>query len=78
MALIMEGACKLEDSMKVPRTEASNAQTRFKEFKDSALEHAHKITKTAVDASEKKRRALVNQREVLLKNKVPEPYCRDE
>jgi hypothetical protein len=66
-------ACKLEDSMNKPRTEASNAQTRFKDFKDSVLDHAQKVAKTAVGASEKKRRKLVHQYEVLLRNKPPEP-----
>ncbi|KAJ6559270.1 hypothetical protein B0H10DRAFT_2240520 [Mycena sp. CBHHK59/15] len=47
MNYAMEEACKLEDSMGVTRTETANAQTRFKDFKDSVLEFAKKRAKTA-------------------------------
>jgi hypothetical protein len=56
MTYAMEEGCKLEASMTEPRTEDSNAQTRFKTFKDAVLEHAQKTAKTAVGASEKKKR----------------------
>lgn len=68
----MEEAVKLEESIPDARTDTSNAQTRFKSFKDSVLEFAKKRAKTAVGASEKKRRALVKKREILLKNTAPD------
>ncbi|KAJ7682188.1 Endonuclease/exonuclease/phosphatase, partial [Mycena polygramma] len=66
MSHAMEEACKLEDSMSEARTESSNAQTRFKDFKDSVLDFAKKRAKTAVGASAKKKKALVDEREALL------------
>jgi exonuclease III len=72
MDLAMEKACELEGSMHEPRTELTNAQTKFKSFKDSVTELAQKRAKTAVGASEKKWKTLVNEPEVLLKNKLTE------
>jgi hypothetical protein len=68
----IEKACGLEGPMDENCTELINAQTKFKSFKDSVIEFAQKRAKTTVGVSEKKRRALVGQREVLLKNKIPE------
>ncbi|KAJ7090687.1 Endonuclease/exonuclease/phosphatase, partial [Mycena epipterygia] len=62
----MEEACKLEESISETRTVLSNAQTKFKSFKDSVLEFAKKRAKTAVGASEKKKKVLVDEREILL------------
>ncbi|KAJ7215888.1 Endonuclease/exonuclease/phosphatase, partial [Mycena pura] len=59
-------ACKLEDSMTIPRTETANAQTRSKEFKDNVLNFAKRKAKTAVGATEKKRTGLEAEREELL------------
>jgi hypothetical protein len=72
MDLAMEKACELEDSMHEPCMELTNAQTKFKSFKDSVTELAQKRAKTAVGVSEKKWKALVNEHEVLLKNKLTE------
>ncbi|KAJ7864366.1 Endonuclease/exonuclease/phosphatase [Mycena leptocephala] len=69
----MEEAVKLEESIHEARTDVSNAQTRFKSFKDSVLEFAQKKAKATVGASEKKRRALVGERETLLNNRAPDP-----
>jgi hypothetical protein len=73
MDLAMEKACELEGSMHKPRTELTNAQTKFKSFKDSVTELTQKRAKTAVGASEKKWKALVNKCEVLLKTSSPKP-----
>jgi hypothetical protein len=54
--LAIEEACKLEDSMSEPRTELCNAQTKFEDFKDATIAHAQKRAKTAVGASEKKKK----------------------
>jgi hypothetical protein len=72
MDYAMEEACRLEGSMNEARTELTNAQTKFKRFKDTTIVFAQKRAKTAVGASEKKRRALADEREVLLENKSPE------
>jgi hypothetical protein len=69
----MEEAVKLEETIPDARTDVSNAQTRFKNFKDTVLELAQKRAKTAVGASEKKRKVLVSERETLLGNKRPNP-----
>ncbi|KAJ7681037.1 Endonuclease/exonuclease/phosphatase, partial [Mycena polygramma] len=73
MSHAMEEACKLEDSMSEARTESSNAQTRFKSFKGTVLELAIKRAKTAVGASEKKKKVLVDEREALLNGKPTAP-----
>jgi hypothetical protein len=57
----IEEAVKLEESIPDARTDISNAQTRFKSFKDTVLEIARKRAKTAVGASEKKCEVLVNE-----------------
>jgi hypothetical protein len=71
--LAMDEACKLEDSMLEPRTELCSAQTKFEGFKDSTIVHAQKRAKTAVGASEKKKKALVDERETLLNGPPVEP-----
>jgi hypothetical protein len=67
MSRAMEAAVRLEESIDEPRTEASNAQTKFKSFKDSVLEIAKKRAKKTVSATVKKKKKLVEERNMLLK-----------
>ncbi|KAJ7190517.1 hypothetical protein GGX14DRAFT_579790 [Mycena pura] len=58
-----EEACKLEDSMDLPRTDTNNAQTRHKTFKVNVQEFARKRAKTAVGATAQKKKILERERE---------------
>ncbi|KAJ7195932.1 Endonuclease/exonuclease/phosphatase, partial [Mycena pura] len=66
MSYVMEEANKLEDSMDMPRTDANNAQTRHKVFKDNVQDFAKKRAKTAVGATAQKKKDLEREREELL------------
>jgi hypothetical protein len=59
MTFSMEEAIKLEESILEEHTETSNAQTRFKTFKDSVLMYTKIKAKTAVGATAKKKGVLV-------------------
>ncbi|KAJ7081747.1 Endonuclease/exonuclease/phosphatase [Mycena epipterygia] len=72
-----EEACKLEDSISEPRSELSNTQTRFASFKEAVLELANKRARTAVGVSAQKKKALVNEREMLLNGLPPDPLSEE-
>ncbi|KAJ7832269.1 hypothetical protein B0H13DRAFT_2429975, partial [Mycena leptocephala] len=67
MKYAVDEACKLEDSMTETRSDTSNAQTRFKTYKDQVIEFAKEGAKVSVGATEKKKRKLQDEREALKK-----------
>jgi hypothetical protein len=65
MEYAVDEACKLEDSMSEPRSELSNAQTQFKDYKDRIIGFAKVRAKISVGATEKKKCKPQDERDAL-------------
>jgi hypothetical protein len=76
MKYAVDEACKLEESMDETRSDAVNAQTRFKKYKDQIIEFAKVRASISAGATEKKKRKLQEESKAL-KNEPTTMDCGD-